>query len=165
MIVAGGRGKNACSTILSTSTFRWFTKNHVVCAKSSRASCRANLDGSPVFKRSQTPVFGQRIPPEQVQSIKTRPCRESSARTGWYDRLLEPNGTIKVAQQKACLELLGAEHGFRDQRKVDRRNKMVEQRVGPGGTFCWFDRNCHKFTTTTALVIPGPSALVERPTR
>jgi len=68
---------------------------------------------------------------------------ESSATTGGLDSLLEPTGTIKVAQQKAA-RAFGADHVFFVTNGTSTSNKMVEQALLAPGDIMLVDRNCHK---------------------
>jgi arginine/lysine/ornithine decarboxylase len=68
---------------------------------------------------------------------------ESSATTGGLDSLLEPTGTIKVAQQKAA-RAFGADHVFFVTNGTSTSNKMVEQALLRPGDVVLVDRNCHK---------------------
>jgi arginine decarboxylase len=68
---------------------------------------------------------------------------ESSATTGGLDSLLEPTGTIKVAQQKAA-RAFGADHIFFVTNGTSTSNKMVEQALLAPGDIMIVDRNCHK---------------------
>jgi arginine decarboxylase len=68
---------------------------------------------------------------------------ESSATTGGLDSLLEPTGTIKLAQQKAA-RAFGADHVFFVTNGTSTSNKMVEQALLAPGDIMLVDRNCHK---------------------
>src|SRR5438477_96042 len=68
---------------------------------------------------------------------------ESSATTGGLDSLLEPTGTIKVAQEKAA-RAFGADHVFFVTNGTSTSNKMVEQALLAPGDIMLVDRNCHK---------------------
>src|SRR5262245_37664708 len=68
---------------------------------------------------------------------------ESSATTGGLDSLLEPTGTIKVAQDKAA-RAFGADHVFFVTNGTSTSNKMVEQALLAPGDIMLVDRNCHK---------------------
>jgi arginine decarboxylase len=68
---------------------------------------------------------------------------ESSATTGGLDSLLEPTGTIKVAQDKAA-RAFGADHVFFVTNGTSTSNKMVEQALLAPGDIVLVDRNCHK---------------------
>ncbi len=68
---------------------------------------------------------------------------ESSATTGGLDSLLEPTGTIKVAQEKAA-RAFGADRAFFVTNGTSTSNKMVEQALLAPGDIMLVDRNCHK---------------------
>src|SRR5260221_12513009 len=68
---------------------------------------------------------------------------ESSATTGGLDSLLEPTGTIKVAQQQACRPF-GRNHVFFGTNGTSTSNKMVEQALLAPGDIMLVDRTCHK---------------------
>jgi arginine decarboxylase len=68
---------------------------------------------------------------------------ESSATTGGLDSLLEPTGTIKVAQEKAA-RAFGADHVFFVTNGTSTSNKIVEQALLAPGDIMLVDRNCHK---------------------
>jgi len=68
---------------------------------------------------------------------------ESSATTGGLDSLLEPTGTIKIAQEKAA-RAFGADHVFFVTNGTSTSNKMVEQALLAPGDIMLVDRNCHK---------------------
>ena len=68
---------------------------------------------------------------------------ESSATTGGLDSMLEPTGTIKVAQEKFA-RAVGADHVFFVTNGTSTSNKMVYQAVTKPGDIVIADRNCHK---------------------
>ena len=68
---------------------------------------------------------------------------ESSATTGGLDSLLEPTGTIKLAQEKAA-RAFGADRAFFVTNGTSTSNKMVEQALLAPGDIMLVDRNCHK---------------------
>ena len=68
---------------------------------------------------------------------------ESSATTGGLDSLLEPTGTIKLAQDKAA-RAFGADRVFFVTNGTSTSNKMVEQALLAPGDIMLVDRNCHK---------------------
>ena len=68
---------------------------------------------------------------------------ETSATTGGLDSMLEPTGTIKVAQEKFA-RAVGADHVFFVTNGTSTSNKMVYQAVTAPGDIVIADRNCHK---------------------
>ena len=68
---------------------------------------------------------------------------ESSATTGGLDSLLEPTGTIKIAQEKAA-RAFGADRCFFVTNGTSTSNKIVEQALLRPGDIMLVDRNCHK---------------------
>ncbi len=68
---------------------------------------------------------------------------ETSATTGGLDSMLEPTGTIKVAQEKFA-RAVGADHVFFVTNGTSTSNKMVYQAVTKPGDIVIVDRNCHK---------------------
>jgi arginine decarboxylase len=68
---------------------------------------------------------------------------ETSATTGGLDSMLEPTGTIKVAQEKFA-RAVGADHVFFVTNGTSTSNKMVYQAVTKPGDIVIADRNCHK---------------------
>ena len=68
---------------------------------------------------------------------------ESSATSGGLDSMLEPTGTIKVAQEKFA-RAVGADHVFFVTNGTSTSNKMVYQAVTKPGDIVIVDRNCHK---------------------
>ena len=68
---------------------------------------------------------------------------ESSATTGGLDSLLEPTGSIKVAQDKAA-RAFGADRAFFVTNGTSTSNKIVEQALLRPGDIVLVDRNCHK---------------------
>jgi arginine decarboxylase len=68
---------------------------------------------------------------------------ETSATTGGLDSMLEPTGTIKVAQEKFA-RAVGADHVFFVTNGTSTSNKMVYQAVCKPGDIVIADRNCHK---------------------
>jgi len=68
---------------------------------------------------------------------------ETSATTGGLDSMLEPTGTIKLAQEKFA-RAVGADHVFFVTNGTSTSNKMVYQAVTKPGDIVIVDRNCHK---------------------
>jgi arginine decarboxylase len=68
---------------------------------------------------------------------------ESSATTGGLDSLLEPTGTIKLAQDKAA-RALGADRSFFVTNGTSTANKIVHQALLRPGDIVLIDRDCHK---------------------
>jgi arginine decarboxylase len=68
---------------------------------------------------------------------------ETSATTGGLDSMLEPTGTIKLAQEKFA-RAVGADHVFFVTNGTSTSNKMVYQAVTAPGDIVIADRNCHK---------------------
>src|SRR5512146_810989 len=68
---------------------------------------------------------------------------ETSATTGGLDSMLEPTGTIKVAQEKFA-RAVGADHVFFVTNGTSTSNKMVYHAVTKPGDIVIADRNCHK---------------------
>jgi arginine decarboxylase len=68
---------------------------------------------------------------------------ETSATTGGLDSMLEPTGTIKVAQEKFA-RAVGADQIFFVTNGTSTSNKMVYQAVTKPGDIVIADRNCHK---------------------
>ena len=68
---------------------------------------------------------------------------ESSATTGGLDSMLEPTGTIKVAQEKFA-RAVGADQVFFVTNGTSTSNKMVYQAMTKPGDIVIADRNCHK---------------------
>ena len=68
---------------------------------------------------------------------------ETSATTGGLDSMLEPTGTIKVAQEKFA-RAIGADQVFFVTNGTSTSNKMVYQAVTKPGDIVIADRNCHK---------------------
>lgn len=68
---------------------------------------------------------------------------ETSATTGGLDSMLEPTGTIKVAQEKFA-RAVGADQVFFVTNGTSTSNKMVYQAVTRPGDIVIADRNCHK---------------------
>src|SRR5690349_5286744 len=67
---------------------------------------------------------------------------ESSATTGGLDSLLEPTGTIKVAQEKAA-RAFGGDRSFFVTNGTSTANKIVHQALLTPGDIVLIDRDCH----------------------
>src|SRR5207344_1282132 len=82
---------------------------------------------------------------------------ESSATTGGLDSLLEPTGTIKVAQEKAA-RALGGDRTFFVTNGTSTSNKIVHQALLRPGDIVLIDRDCHK-SHHYGLVLAGAQPL------
>jgi arginine decarboxylase len=68
---------------------------------------------------------------------------ETSATNGGLDSLLQPNGSMKLAQDKAA-KAYGAEHTFFVTNGTSTANKIVQQALIKPGDVVLVDRDCHK---------------------
>ncbi len=68
---------------------------------------------------------------------------ETSATNGGLDSLLQPNGPMKKAQEKAA-KAYGAEHTFFVTNGTSTSNKIVQQALIKPGDVVLVDRDCHK---------------------
>jgi arginine/lysine/ornithine decarboxylase len=65
---------------------------------------------------------------------------------GGLDSLLDPTGTIKVAQEKAAVAF-GAQHTYFVTNGTSTANKIVCQALMAPGDIVLIDRDCHKVGT------------------
>jgi len=82
---------------------------------------------------------------------------ESSATTGGLDSLLEPTGTIKIAQDKAA-RAFGGDRSFFVTNGTSTANKIVHQALLRPGDLVLIDRDCHK-SHHYGLVLAGAQPL------